>query len=59
MSEQLMVQAFADAQAWDSNLTLSVNISPVQLRDPWFSQLLLKLLVENNFPTHRLEIEVT
>jgi len=59
MSEQLMVQAFTDAQAWDSSLTLSVNISPVQLRDPWFSQRLLKLLIENNFPAHRLEIEVT
>ena len=31
----------------------------MQLRDPWFSQRLLKLLVEHNFPAHRLEIEVT
>ncbi|WFL77452.1 EAL domain-containing protein [Altererythrobacter arenosus] len=59
LSEQLMVRAFADAQEWDPTLTLSVNISPVQLRDPWFAQKLLKLLVENNFPTHRLEIEIT
>ena len=59
MSEQLMVQAFEDAQAWDPSLTLSVNISPVQLRDPWFSQRLLKLLVEHKFPASRLEIEIT
>lgn len=59
MSEQLIVQAFADAQKWDPELTLSVNISPVQMRDPWFSQRLLKLLVEHNFPPHRLEIEIT
>ncbi len=59
LSEQLMERAFADAQEWDPKLTLAVNISPVQLRDPWFAQKLLKLLVKNNFPTHRLEIEIT
>ncbi len=45
--------------AWDPQLTLSVNISPIQLRDPWFSQKLLKMLVEANFPPRRLEIEIT
>ncbi len=59
MSESLMEQAFADALLWDENLTLSVNISPVQLRDPWFAQKLLKQLISSNFPAHRLEIEVT
>ncbi|MFZ9396053.1 MAG: putative bifunctional diguanylate cyclase/phosphodiesterase [Erythrobacter sp.] len=59
ISEQLIVQAFADAKKWDPELTLSVNISPVQMRDPWFSQRLLKLLVEHNFPPQRLEIEIT
>ncbi len=59
LSEQLMARAFQDAQQWDAELTLSVNISPVQLRDPWFSQKLLKLLVKHNFPPHRLEIEIT
>ena len=59
LSEQLMVQAFADASEWDPELTISVNISPLQLRDPWFAQKLLRLIVENNFPAHRLEIEIT
>lgn len=59
MSEKLMEQAFADAREWDENLTLSINISPVQLRDPWFAQRLLKKLVEANFPPQRLEIEIT
>jgi hypothetical protein len=36
-----------------------VNISPLQLRDPWFAQKLLKLLVAANFPPSRLEIEIT
>lgn len=59
MSEQLMEQAFADAREWDESLTLSINISPVQLRDPWFAQRLLKKLVEAGFPPQRLEIEIT
>jgi len=59
LSEQLMEQAFADAREWDDNLTLSINISPVQLRDPWFAQKLLKKLVAANFPPQRLEIEIT
>ena len=59
LSEQLMAQAFQDARSWDASITLSVNISPVQMRDPWFSQKLLKLLVEHQFPPQRLEIEIT
>lgn len=59
LSEQLIAKALQDAKAWNPQLALSVNISPVQLRDPWFSQKLLKLLVETNFPPQRLEIEIT
>ena len=59
MSEQLIAQALKDASAWDPSLTLSVNISAIQLRDPWFAQRILKLLVEANFPASRLEIEIT
>ena len=59
LSENLIRQALRDARNWDPSLTLSVNISPVQLRDPWFAQKLLKILVEANFPPSRLEIEVT
>ncbi len=59
LSEKLMEQAFSDAREWEESLTLSINISPVQLRDPWFAQRLLKKLVEANFPPQRLEIEIT
>ncbi|MGV3511511.1 MAG: putative bifunctional diguanylate cyclase/phosphodiesterase [Novosphingobium sp.] len=59
LSESLIRQALQDAREWDPRLTLSVNISPLQLRDPWFAQKLLKLLVEANFPPHRLDIEIT
>lgn len=59
LSEQLIVQAFTDAKQWHPKLTLSVNISPVQLRDPWFAQKMLKLMVQHNFAPERFEIEIT
>jgi len=59
LSESVIAQALVEARKWNPRLTLSVNISPVQLRDPWFAQKLLKLLVESNFPPERLEIEIT
>jgi len=59
LSEALITLALADAMTWDPRLTLSVNISPVQLRDPWFAQRLLRMLVAANFPPTRLEIEIT
>ncbi|GGB96580.1 hypothetical protein GCM10011494_13800 [Novosphingobium endophyticum] len=59
LSESVIAQALEDAKGWDPALTLSVNISPLQLRDPWFAQKLIKLLLEARFPPHRLEIEIT
>jgi len=59
LSESLIRQAVRDARQWDPKLTLSVNISPLQLRDPWFAQRLLKLLTDSNFPPDRFEIEIT
>lgn len=59
LSQALISKAVEDAKAWDPRLILSVNISPVQLRDPWFSQKLLRTLVEAGFPPERLEIEIT
>ncbi len=59
LSEGLIRQALVDAREWDARLSLSVNISPIQLRDPWFAQKILKLLVEANFPPSRLDIEIT
>ena len=59
LSESVIAQALIDARNWDAELTLSVNISPIQLRDPWFAQKLLRMLVSANFPPQRLEIEIT
>ncbi len=59
LSEALMRAAFEDAKHWDPGVTLSVNISPKQLADPWLAQKVLKLLTETGFPAQRLELEIT
>lgn len=59
LSEQLIRKALVVARDWDPSLSLAVNISPCQLRDPWFAQKLLKLLIEENFRPSRFEIELT
>ncbi len=59
LSAKLIEQALSDASQWDPAITVSVNISPIELRDPWFAQKMLKLLVKHNFPAQRLEIEIT
>tara|TARA_R110000824_G_scaffold67753_1_gene175394 strand:+ start:450 stop:2093 length:1644 start_codon:yes stop_codon:yes gene_type:complete len=59
LSLSVLRQSFDDAKHWDPGLSISVNISPVQLLDPWLAQKIVKLLVETGFPANRLEIEIT
>mgnify|MGYP002780512932 CR=1 FL=1 len=59
LAKTLMAQAFEDAKHWHPRLTIAINISPLQLRDPWFAQKILKMLVAHAFPASRLEIEIT
>ncbi|OYY90602.1 MAG: GGDEF-domain containing protein [Sphingomonas sp. 28-66-16] len=59
LSLSIMRQAFMAAKDWDHGLTLSVNLSPWQLRDPWLAQKIIKVLTETGFPAERLEIEIT
>jgi diguanylate cyclase (GGDEF)-like protein len=59
LSLAVLRQAFLEAREWDAAISMSVNISPVQLKDPWLAQKITKLLVETGFPAERLEIEIT
>lgn len=59
LSFSVIRQALMEARDWDADLSISINISPLQLRDPWLAQKLVKLLMETSFPGHRLEIEIT
>jgi diguanylate cyclase (GGDEF)-like protein len=59
LSMNIIRKAMIEAKDWDPKLTMSVNISPVQLKDPWLAQKIVKLLVETGFPASRLEVEIT
>jgi diguanylate cyclase (GGDEF)-like protein len=59
LSLQVIREAMEVAKRWDPSIMLAVNISPQQLKDPWFSQKLTKLLVEVGFPAAQLEVEIT
>lgn len=59
LSFDVMRQALIDARGWPGDLTLSVNISPVQFKDPLLAARILKLLAETGFPPNRLELEIT
>ncbi len=59
LAKSLMAQAFEDAKQWHPRLTVAINVSPLQLRDPWFAQKMLKMLVAHAFPASRLELEIT
>ncbi|HWK36154.1 putative bifunctional diguanylate cyclase/phosphodiesterase [Sphingomonas sp.] len=59
LSLSIMRQSFAAARDWDPSLTISINVSPWQLRDPWLAQKIIKVLTETGFPASRCEIEIT
>jgi diguanylate cyclase (GGDEF)-like protein len=59
LSLSIMRQSFLAARDWDPSLSLSINISPFQLRDAWLAQKIIKVLTETGFPASRLEIEIT
>jgi EAL domain-containing protein (putative c-di-GMP-specific phosphodiesterase class I) len=54
----VLEQAMRDAQRWEG-ITLSVNISAAQLRNPEFPIKLGELLEQTGFPPERLELEIT
>ncbi len=59
LSMDVARQALVTARGWDADLSIAINISPVQLRDPWFAQKVVQMLAECGFAPERLEIEIT
>jgi len=55
----LLEQSCADALAWGPDLTLSVNVSPTQLKDPELTEKILTVLAKTGFPPSRLKLEIT
>ena len=56
---RLLHRACIDAREWPADTFLSVNISPIQLLDPWLPQRVLETLRVCDLPAHRLIVEVT
>lgn len=59
MTYDLLRRVCRDARDWPPDITVAINISPLQLSDPLLPVKLLSILSELEFPPKRLEIEIT
>ena len=59
LGNQLLRRACLDARDWPPDLTLTFNISGVQLRDSTIGLHILAILAETGFDPRRLELEIT
>ena len=59
LSLSVMRQAMFEGAKWSADVTLAVNVSPVQLKDSLLAQRITKLLLETGFPPQRLELEIS
>jgi diguanylate cyclase (GGDEF)-like protein len=59
LSLSLLDRACADAAHWPDAPVLSLNISPVQLRDPLLCRKVTTILKAHQFAPERLEVEIT
>jgi diguanylate cyclase (GGDEF)-like protein len=59
LTDQIMVRACEAAMSWPRRVRLSVNVSPVLLRDPVFGLRVMAILGQTGLPPTRLEIEIT
>lgn len=59
LTETILLQAFAATTALKKDLNISVNISPIQLRDPSLPDEIRRAAAMAAFPLQRLTIEIT
>jgi diguanylate cyclase (GGDEF)-like protein len=59
LGEQLLRTACREAARWPADLTLSFNLSPIQLRDPTLGLRIMRILGDTGLSPDRLEVEVT
>jgi diguanylate cyclase (GGDEF)-like protein len=52
-------QACKEATSWPASCYVSVNVSPLQLLDTGFPELVRNVLIEAGLPPRRLELEIT
>ncbi len=59
IGEWVLHEACAEAATWPPHLSVAVNLSPVQFRDPRLFTIVASALDEAGLPGHRLELEIT
>jgi diguanylate cyclase (GGDEF)-like protein/PAS domain S-box-containing protein len=59
IGEWVLRTACKEAASWPEDITIAVNVSPRQLRDPGFIVTLVSALTQANLAPERLELEVT
>jgi diguanylate cyclase (GGDEF)-like protein len=59
LGEFVLRKACAEAVGWPAHMTVSVNLSPMQLRDPRLAATVAGVLAETGLPGARLELELT
>ncbi|GGE78370.1 putative bifunctional diguanylate cyclase/phosphodiesterase [Sphingomonas prati] len=55
----LLEQVCIDAKHWPADLTIAINVSPVQFRDGGLSDKILAVLARQGFPARRINVEIT
>ena len=59
IGEWVLREACQQAARWPEDVRLSVNVSPLQFRNPGFMPGLMQALARSGLPPHRLEVEIT
>lgn len=59
LTESILLQAFTAMSSLGSDLRLSVNISPIQLRDTWLPRKISCAAKSAKFPLSQLTVEIT
>lgn len=59
IGEQILRRASLSALAWPSHVKLSINLSPVQLREKTLGLKIIDILGQTGLPPQRLEVEIT
>jgi diguanylate cyclase (GGDEF)-like protein/PAS domain S-box-containing protein len=59
IGEWVLHRACSDAAGWSRPISVAVNISPVQFRNPGLVKIVTETLAKSNLAPERLEIEIT
>lgn len=57
--EAILRHSCQAAKSWPDDVTISINLSPVQFNDPGLAAKILDIIREEDLEPHRIELEVT